>query len=404
VKGSAPKGAATPRRRAGARPPAAAAAWAGSLGAAAERRSVGVLLIRLGAALVGAATFLSWWASPDRLAGLPGSVVALTGAILVLLPTGPWLAALSRKVLPRHIAWFFLVSGFIALLAALLTSRWPAYKLGWLGPVYSALPSIRSFSWAGQGLQPNQTGGFLAVCAALAAVVAASPSSPRRRRWAAFTLAVVGPIVVFMTGSRAALAGLVVVYLAILVVRTRRYLLAWAAGVVVAAVGLFATAQASHVVGFFLHDEGLDTKLASRLDIWSSALRGIGDHFFTGIGLGVFNQVVPARYPYHVVGLSFPVSQAHNLFLDVTLAIGFPGLVGFALLLAGTLILAVRCIGNASATGPIALGILGSLAVYLVFGITDSISLSVPTSFIVWLWSFSLIVLYEMGLKKAPDT
>jgi O-antigen ligase len=135
-----------------------------------------------------------------------------------------------------------------------------------------------------------------------------------------------------------------------------------------------------------------------------SALRGAEDHFFTGIGLGGFNQVIPARYPYHVVGLSFPVSQAHNLFLDIALSIGFPGFIGFALLLAGSAILAVKCIGDGSPAAPIALGLLGSLAVYLVFGITDSISLSVPTSFIVWLWSSSLVVLHEMRIKKTPDT
>ena len=124
-------------------------------GATAQRRSTAVLLIRLGAGFVGIATLISWWASPDRLASLPGSVIALVGSAFVLLATGPGLMTLARKIRPRHIAWFFLVSGIIALLSALLTSRWPTYKLGWLGPLYSALPSIRSFSWGGQGLQPN---------------------------------------------------------------------------------------------------------------------------------------------------------------------------------------------------------------------------------------------------------
>jgi O-antigen ligase len=220
----------------------------------------------------------------------------------------------------------------------------------------------------------------------------------------ALALAVAGTIVVFMTGSRAALAGLIVVYLAIFVVRTRHALWAWACAVVAVAVGLSVSGQSSRVLSFFLADEGLNTKLASRLDIWSSALRGIEDHFFTGIGLGVFNQVVPARYPYHVVGLAFPVSQAHNLFLDVTLAIGFPGLVGLVLLLVGCFILALKWIGDGSTVNPIALGILASLVVYLVFGITDSISLSVPTSFIIWLWSASLVVLHHTRLETVSDT
>jgi O-antigen ligase len=119
--------------------------------------------------------------------------------------------------------------------------------------------------------------------------------------------------------------------------------------------------------------------------------------------LGVFNHVVPARYPYHVVGLAFPVSQAHNLFLDVTLAIGFPGLLGLVLLLVGCFILALKRSGDSGTSTPIALGILASLVVYLVFGLTDSISLSVPTSFIIWLWSASLVVLHHIRLGTASD-
>jgi putative inorganic carbon (HCO3(-)) transporter len=206
--------------------------------------------------------------------------------------------------------------------------------------------------------------------------------------------------VVFMTGSRAALAGLLVVILAVVVIRSRRLLWAWVVAVVLLSTSILASGQFSRLIGFFVHDEGIDTKLASRLDIWSSALRGIQDHFFTGIGLGVFNQVVPARYPYHVVGISFPVSQAHNLFLDIGLAIGIPGLIGFVLLLVGCLMLAIRHLIRGGEGTPVALGIIGSLVVYLVFGFTDSISLSVPTSFIVWLWSCSLVLIYEIGRKS----
>jgi O-antigen ligase len=360
-----------------------------------RRRPLAIVLIRLGAAMVGIATVFSWWASPDRLASLPSSVVTLVGVAVILLATSPLLAPLAARLQTRHLAWFYLIFGLGALLVALLTSRWPANKLGWLNAVYAALPSVRSFSWAGGGLQPNQTGAILAVLTAFAAVIAASPSSPRGRRRTALVLVVLGTIVVFMTGSRAALVGLLVVFGAAALYRTRRLLWAWALGVVVLAFAVLTSGHSSRLLGFFVQEEGLNTKLVSRLDIWSSALRGIEDHFFTGIGLGVFNEVIPARYPYHVVGLSFPVSQAHNLFLDIALSIGIPGLVGFVLLLAGSVMIAVKWIAEEPSASPIALGILGSLAVYLVFGITDSIGLSVPTSFIVWLWSCSLVILYE---------
>lgn len=384
---------ATKRRRAAAPPFAAPAPVV-------RRPPVAALLIRLGAALMGMSVIFSWWASPDRLASLPWSVIALVGAALLLITTGPALPALARRLRPQHFIWFFLISGALALLVALLTSDWPTYKFTGLGHVYTALPSIRSLSWGAQGLQPNQTGGILAVCTGFAAAVAAAPASGRGRRIFCVTLATLGTFVVFLTGSRAALAGLVLVYFAILVVRTRRLLWAWACGALVVGVGLFASGYGSRLVSFFLQDEGLNTKLASRVDIWSSALRAIQDHFFSGIGLGVFNQVIPARYPYHIVGMSFPVSQAHNLFLDITLAIGFPGLLGFVLLLVGSVMLAVRWITDDSQAAAVALGILGSLVVYLVFGSTDSISLSVPTSFIIWLWAMTLMVLDYVRQKN----
>jgi len=34
---------------------------------------------------------------------------------------------------------------------------------------------------------------------------------------------------------------------------------------------------------------------------------------------------------------------------------------------------------------------------FVVFGITDSISLSIPTSFIMWLWASSLAILDRRG-------
>jgi O-antigen ligase len=353
--------------------------------------------IRLGSGLLGAALVFSLWASPDRTSSIAWFAIAMVGVILVLLVTSRPLPAIARRIRPAHILWFFLAAGFVALAATLLTSRWPAYKLSWLTSVYAALPSIRSLPlrWTQAGLQPNQTGGFLALMTAFAAAVAGAPSLRRLYRWPAVFLTVAGFAVVFMTGSRAALAGLVVAVLVVAVLRTRRWLWAWGAGLAALATGLLASGQLAPIFHFFVRDETLDTKLVARLDIWSSAVTGIQDHFFTGIGLGVFNQVMPVRYPYQTVGLSFPVSQAHNLFLDTALAVGLPGMIGLLLLLVGCLLLAIRGLQQSGLIGIVSLGVLGSIVVYLIFGVTDSISLSIPTSFIIWLWACALTVMLE---------
>ena len=45
-------------------------------------------------------------------------------------------------------------------------------------------------------------------------------------------------------------------------------------------------------------------------------------HPFTGIGLGSLNDVLPIRYPYESVGLTYTVTQAHNAVLDTALTMG----------------------------------------------------------------------------------
>ncbi len=136
-------------------------------------------------------------------------------------------------------------------MTTLFATRWPSYKLSWLNTVYAAIPSVRSLplSWTQEGLQPNQTGGFLAVCSAMTAAMALTPWSAtaapaeasRVWRWAAAFLTAAGAVVVFMSGSRAALAGLAAAVLLVLIVRTRRRLWAWGAGIAVAALGLYAS-------------------------------------------------------------------------------------------------------------------------------------------------------------------
>jgi len=358
-------------------------------------------LVRLGAALTALGVVLSLWASPDRLASLPHAAVALAGSALVLTLTGRLLPTLARRVRSKHVAGFFLTITLLALATTLLATRWPIYKLSWLNDIYAAIPSIRSLplAWTAEGLQPNQTGGILAVCTAFAVSVALArpPVTRRSHRWIPGTLGVLGFLVVFMTGSRAALAGLALAALLVLMVRTARRLWVWAAGAAVLLLGLVVSGQLGKTVDFFLRDESLGTKLMARLDIWSSALRGIQDHLLTGIGLNVFNQVMPTRYPYETVGLSYPVSQAHNLLLDVTLAVGLPGLLGVVALLAGSVLLGVRCMRRDPLTRAVALGLIASMLAFVVFGITDSISLSIPTSFIMWLWASSLAALDRRG-------
>jgi len=334
-----------------------------------------------------AAFVVSFLTSPNRNASLPWTIMGLVGSLGLIVFSGPGQTWVRRFRSSAAATWLFLAFGGIALAVALFATDWPAHKLAWLERLYGSLPSVQSLPWWNvKGLQANQTGGILAVCTAFAFAVVSTRTMPRGVRWLAGLLAVMGSTVVFMTGSRAALGGLMLAGLVVAIIRTRKWLSVWGTGLAASGWLLLASGRLPALARLILRDESLEVKMVARLDIWLAAFKGIEDHFFTGIGLGVFNQVMPFRYPYETVGLSYSVSQAHNVFLDVALCLGIPGLLGFLLVILGIVVSAIHGLRSDISGDATSLGILASLIVYLVFGITDSISFAVPTSLIIWIW------------------
>ncbi len=365
-------------------------------------------MLRLGAALLALTAVVSLVASPDRRTSLPYVIQVLVGAGCVLAVAGRPVPGIRRRLTPSRLITVYVALGYVALPAILLSTRWPIYKLSFLSGLYAAMPSIRSLpiSLFAQGLTPNQAGGLMATFTAFAIAIAISAASarsenPRRRRQqriAAGILGVCGTGVVFMTGSRAALVAVGVTVVVTLVVRDRRWLLLPAAGAAAMAVVVLVHPDTPRaVLEIFLRDETIETKLVARLDIWQSVLRAIQDHPFTGIGLGVLNQILPFRYPYETVGLSFTVTHAHDVYLDTALTLGIVGLVGLLLVLAGIVRTALALPDHLSAARTYALGMLASAMVFMVFGITDSLSLSTPSSLVLWAWvvTLSLVAPYD---------
>lgn len=370
----------------------------------------GFVLTRVGVGLLGLALILSMWASPDRTTSLPWFIIAMCGVILVLVLTSGVRHSLARKVGNGWVICFFVGATVVGLLSALLTSNWQTTKLPWLSHIFAVIPSMRwlPYAWAQKGLSPNQTGGILAVLTAFVAVLATSPApfAAKGPKWvrpyraAMVVLCVVSVAVVYMTGSRAALVGLVVAVLMTLLVRSARWSWIWGAGLVVVLFLLAIAGKLSALVHALVRDETLSTKLVARVDIWVSSLKAIQDNPVTGIGLGVFNKVIPVRYPYQTVSLSFQVSQSHNLFLDVAVSIGIPGLIGLLLYFAGIIVMAVRVMSVDLASRLIGLGTLASMTAYVVYGLTDSMSFSRPTSFVIWLWPCALAITQARSLRS----
>jgi putative inorganic carbon (HCO3(-)) transporter len=86
--------------------------------------------------------------------------------------------------------------------------------------------------------------------------------------------------------------------------------------------------------GEWLSSGGTLTSLAGRQEVWSRALYMTQDFPFTGIGLGTFDRVQLLLYPFFLsAGL---VHHAHNLFLQVAVDLGLPGLIAYLALWLGS--------------------------------------------------------------------
>jgi putative inorganic carbon (HCO3(-)) transporter len=70
-----------------------------------------------------------------------------------------------------------------------------------------------------------------------------------------------------------------------------------------------------------------------RIETWSRAIYLIQDFPFTGVGMGSFSIIIDTLHPFTLLGQG-TVDHAHNLFLQIGVDLGLPGLISwFAILL-----------------------------------------------------------------------
>jgi putative inorganic carbon (HCO3(-)) transporter len=126
-----------------------------------------------------------------------------------------------------------------------------------------------------------------------------------------------------------------------------------------------------------------------RLEVWSRALYAIGDFPFTGIGMGTFKLVVPVMYPYFLAISTDPVPHAHNLFLQVAVDLGLPGLIAFLAILFCVVALGLKSWRKWQSLGKyelssITIGCLGGLCAMLIQGLTDAVTWGTKPAFVAW--------------------
>jgi putative inorganic carbon (HCO3(-)) transporter len=140
--------------------------------------------------------------------------------------------------------------------------------------------------------------------------------------------------------------------------------------------------------------------IAGRLDVWARAIYMIEDFPVTGIGFGLFGNVVDLLYPLF---LSAPgkVFHAHNLFLQISVDLGIPGLIAWVSILLIIFVFSVKLyvLGRSSENhfiNGVGIGVLCSQVALVVHGIFDAVTWGmVRPAPIVWLiWGIALACWY----------
>ena len=143
--------------------------------------------------------------------------------------------------------------------------------------------------------------------------------------------------------------------------------------------------------------------LSGRQEIWMRALAALEDFSYTGVGLGLFGQVIPALYPYDLLpGDAY--RHAHNVYLQVGLDLGMAGQIAYISLwvLVVALLVGVLRRPASPAVRTLALGSLGASATLIINGLVDAAMWGTKLSFLPWLL-FALVVQLS-STDNAPDS
>jgi putative inorganic carbon (hco3(-)) transporter len=375
-------------------------------------------------------------------AGHPGARTPLDDALLLLvlmIPIAAWASTLPELTLPKltglilgltvfratvnagrtlqslsQAVALFLMLGLGMALLGLVGTAW-ANKVPALEPLLARTPRlVQGLSGAETGINPNELGGTLVLF--LPVSLAVCQVQGTGRKWMGWVVRAAGllsalffGIVLVLTQSRSAWLGVVVGLGVMAWIRWRWARWLMLCMVLVLVFGIWHVGPQAAVQAIFqpvdLASAGTMVNIVSlegRLELWNRAICAIHDFPVTGCGLGTFRQVVHILYPLSLVGPDTDVAHAHNVLLQVALDLGVPGLIAY-LALVGTALWACWRVarspgcklvlwrpgtGDNAASSQyqwLALGIVGSLVAFHVYGLTDTIALGAKPGVAFWM-------------------
>jgi putative inorganic carbon (HCO3(-)) transporter len=352
---------------------------------------------------------VSFWASSDRAVSWEAAGYLAFGLALFFALIN-WPPARRR---PEWIAWTLMGIGLGLALVAPLMSRLAVAQL-------SRLPLL-GMMFERIGPKPVEDVNINVLAGSVVLVLPLWVSMALRRGWqrswltVLFAAGALGILaVILMTGSRGAYSAMATGIALVAVLRWPRLLVAVAAAIIAGAIGVLVIGptRSLEIISF----NGALGGLNGRAEVWSRALYALQDFAMTGIGLGTFSRLIPFMYPYTTFAQGVRVDHAHNLFLQVGLDLGLPGLIAYLALLINAFVLlgltlrplALRERRSSERLGQFrsrdtlvwctASGVAGGLAAMLAHGLFDATIWNSRPAFLPWvLIALSVLV----GLRSA---
>ncbi len=337
---------------------------------------------------------VNYWAAVDKKLALDSLGYLLLGiALYFALINWP-----PTQHHPQRVAWFILIIGMGLALAAPFLSNLALnslYQLPSLAPFFKRLTELTPGN-----INENRMAGTLVIIWPLfVALFFQRQQSIWWRLFSGLGAIIILALLLFSQSRGALLAGAFGLGLLIIIRWPRLgylipfFLLAFGYFVFQTGPDVFLEAQsANNPLG------GLDV----RLEILSRTLYALADFPFTGIGIGNFPLVIPILYPYFLIAPTIIVDHSHNIFTQVAVDLGFPGLIAYLaihLTVMGLLVDIVKQ-RNGSTRWFMAAGVLAGLAVMFIHGLIDAPVWGSKPAFVPWL----LIALGVLLVINRPHT
>ena len=195
-------------------------------------------------------------------------------------------------------------------------------------------------------------------------------------------------LALLLTQSRGAWLGTAVGIFAVLVWKDKRFLIAIPVGIAFLFVVISRTGDGT-LGGFIAFlDQGQDSSIPSRLQIWAKVIHLIRGFPLTGIGLDALGQV----YPVYFNSFLFPeysstLFHAHNTLLSVALEMGLPALILYVALLTSFTLMAKRAWKHARTINRVLMmGLVCGMLAHQIFGIMDAYTMGKSLGVIMWIY------------------